>query len=367
VIGVTEAGVSLEAKLPKGIRLRRGKFMVDLMVDGVRRTATYPTLEEAREKRAELYEELSSSSSLARTKKRDTDSRPWTFSEAWEFTLNNVWSGTPQENESWHHFRQLMALVGHDTPVTAIDTPKIDNVVEHLLATGNASGTINKKLSYVSTVLKQASMRPGQSGLRYVPHIPGRKVTNRRVRYLTPDEELRHIERAMVKGWYTYIDQFILLIDTGMRLNECWKLTGKDCHLSGSDPWINVWRGKTHNSTAVPLTERALAILRKRSVEPSQRVFSEMPEGQAANWRFEEKFRKIRVELGLGEDKQYVPHVLRHTFASRLAQAGVDILMIQKLMGHSSIIQTMRYAHLNTTSLSVAIKALDNFNNRGPS
>ena len=52
-------------------------------------------------------------------------------------------------------------------------------------------------------------------------------------------------------------------------------------------------------------------------------------------------------------------HDLRHTFASRLAQAGVPLLAIMELMGHASITMTMRYAHLAPSNRRAAVLALD--------
>lgn len=51
-------------------------------------------------------------------------------------------------------------------------------------------------------------------------------------------------------------------------------------------------------------------------------------------------------------------HALRHSFASQLAMAGVPILTIKELMGHSTIQMTMRYAHLAPSTLAEAVPAL---------
>ena len=48
-------------------------------------------------------------------------------------------------------------------------------------------------------------------------------------------------------------------------------------------------------------------------------------------------------------------HTLRHTFASRAVMAGVDIRSVQELMGHSTIMMTMRYAHLSPAHLRTAV------------
>ncbi len=52
-------------------------------------------------------------------------------------------------------------------------------------------------------------------------------------------------------------------------------------------------------------------------------------------------------------------HDLRHTFATRLVQAGVDLYKVQKLMRHKSPIMTQRYAHHYPESLRGAVEVLD--------
>jgi site-specific recombinase XerD len=53
------------------------------------------------------------------------------------------------------------------------------------------------------------------------------------------------------------------------------------------------------------------------------------------------------------------PHVLRHTFASRLVMAGVDIRTVQEFMGHKDIDMTLRYAHLSPNHKQAAMKMLE--------
>ena len=54
-------------------------------------------------------------------------------------------------------------------------------------------------------------------------------------------------------------------------------------------------------------------------------------------------------------------HTLRHTFASRLVNSGIDIVTVKELLGHSSISVTMRYAHTNIESKRAAVERLDGF------
>ena len=53
------------------------------------------------------------------------------------------------------------------------------------------------------------------------------------------------------------------------------------------------------------------------------------------------------------------PHILRHTFASRLVMAGVDLRTVQELLGHKTILMTMRYAHLSADHRRTAVETLE--------
>jgi hypothetical protein len=54
-------------------------------------------------------------------------------------------------------------------------------------------------------------------------------------------------------------------------------------------------------------------------------------------------------------------HTLRHTFASRLVNRGVDIVTVQQLLGHSAVTATMRYTHTNLNSKHTAVAKLEGF------
>ena len=78
-----------------------------------------------------------------------------------------------------------------------------------------------------------------------------------------------------------------------------------------------------------------------------------------ARWQVEEAWRAMRRAIGLGDDPQFVPHALRHTCASRLVQRGASLYAVQKVLGHSTIKVTEKYAHLNPQALHDTIALLN--------
>ncbi len=114
---------------------------------------------------------------------------------------------------------------------------------------------------------------------------------------------------------------------------------------------------------SIPLTQKAFEALKARQRERGKvrsihedLVFT-YPEGKRVDisdlrLAFEGALRKAEI-------KGFRFHDLRHSFASRLAQAGIDTYTIQTLMGHKSFSTTQRYAHHNTQSLRRGISAFE--------
>ncbi len=74
--------------------------------------------------------------------------------------------------------------------------------------------------------------------------------------------------------------------------------------------------------------------------------------GTSVKNAFNRAVRKAGIE-------DFTFHSLRHTFASQLVRDGVDLYVVQKLLGHSSPKMTQRYAHLREDMLKDAIKKID--------
>lgn len=127
---------------------------------------------------------------------------------------------------------------------------------------------------------------------------------------------------------------------TGVRHSELFRIKAE--HVVNSTLYIDA-RTKNGHPRAIPLHPRVSAIGAHMPLACTPRMLRR--EWDAARKRTE----MLHVHW----------HDLRHTFASWLVQAGVSILEVKELMGHSTIEVTMRYAHLAPDSLAKAIAKLE--------
>ncbi len=76
--------------------------------------------------------------------------------------------------------------------------------------------------------------------------------------------------------------------------------------------------------------------------------------------RFKEIKRSFKSALRRSGIKDFTFHDLRHTFASQLVMAGIDLTTIKELLGHKTLAMTLRYAHLAPSHKQKAVEMLDN-------
>ena len=217
------------------------------------------------------------------------------------------------------------------------------------------------------------------------------------VRFLTRDEQIRFLEVA--KRSHNY-NQYALILETGLRTGEMIGLTWDAIDWKARTLTVNktlefrhkqkVWRAgppKTqHSYRTIQLTDRAYEILkgiwdsRPEQKEPptldktleyidrrtgvSSRlvmrdlVFINWRTGEPAkNSSYDTHLYKLCDEAGI---EKFCMHALRHTYATRAIECGVQPKVLQKLLGHASIKTTMdRYVHVTSESLDQAVRQFE--------
>jgi len=149
-----------------------------------------------------------------------------------------------------------------------------------------------------------------------------------------------------------------LLITTGIRVGELVRIDTNDLDLANGSLKIH---GKGNRQRLVYLfdpalnraLERYLARRRKQPAE-STRLFITQRGGAYTT----QKVRKLLGNLAsqAGIERRITPHMLRHTTATQLLEAGVDIRYVQKLLGHQSISTTEIYTHVTDQGLRGALR-----------
>ena len=169
--------------------------------------------------------------------------------------------------------------------------------------------------------------------------------------FLEKDEEARLFAAIKSRSEDAY-RLSVFLVDTGCRLGEALGLIWNDIQ----EHRVSFWITKSGRSRTIPMTARTKEAI-KLPVTEGRRPkgpFTKLSQAQ-----FRAIWNDAKAEVGLGADDQVVPHILRHTCASRLVQGGIDIRRVQMWLGHQTLSMTMRYAHLATNDLDGCVVVLE--------
>jgi len=148
----------------------------------------------------------------------------------------------------------------------------------------------------------------------------------------------------------------LLVIDTGLRLNECLQLEVKDVDLDNF--LVTVQRGKGNRQRRVPISGIGRKVLYRQISQggnPVRRFLFETANGTAVTQRNADRDlkyigRKVRLDLHW--------HLLRHTFGTLFIRNGGNVADLQRIMGHRAITTTMLYVHSQASDFVLAHNTL---------
>ena len=210
--------------------------------------------------------------------------------------------------------------------------------------------TINREFALLRCVFNVA-IRDGKTERNPVTKLGMLREPSGRVRYLSDNEE-----KELMKALATDAERqrVTVLLQTGLRKSEFLGLRWKDVDLRAG--MLTIPRSKNGETRHVPLTSTVRAIVGSlpRPLNGTALVFPNS-EGKR-DLRWPEKTVPAAVADAQIEDFRF--HDLRHTFASRLAMEGVDLLTIKELGGWKTLSMVQRYAHLSPGHRHTAIERL---------
>jgi len=186
---------------------------------------------------------------------------------------------------------------------------------------------------------------------------PVRKVKffrefNTGLRVVSPEEEMNLLQNAS-----PYLQDLIrFALNTGLRIGEIFSLRWSNLDLNKGI--LTVFAPKTEKLRDVPINSETRKVLEAWWLGRKNEVVFYNPETGKPFVDLKAGFAVACKKAGISG---VTWHTLRHTFASRLVNSGVDIVTVKELLGHSSLSVTMRYAHTNIDSKRAAVEKLDGF------
>lgn len=237
-----------------------------------------------------------------------------------------------------------------------LDATMISAFLNHLESErGNSVRTRNVRLTAIRSLFSYAALRHPEHAVLFqrVLAIPPKRFDKRDVTYLTPPEVDALVAAPDQSRWEGRRDRVLILlaVQTGLRVSELTGLNSRDITLGAG---ANVrCEGKGRKQRAVPLTDPVQALLKTWTAERAG-----LPDDPLFPTRTGRRLSRDAIALRVSTHaataaqqcpslagKRIHPHVLRHSCAMSLLQAGVDTSVIALWMGHAGVRSTDAYLH----------------------
>jgi integrase len=259
----------------------------------------------------------------------------------------------PERSKSSYlsYLKTLLRFFG-DCPLTNITPASVNRLKQEMKKKGEAVATINMKIKILKRMFNLSWKEWEWFDRNPITQVSLERGANKRDRWLTREEEdsiLSHSE-----AWMKEIITFAL--NTGMRLGEIVSLAWSNVDLFRRT--VTVTQSKNDEPRTIPMNATVFEMLKEKSRVRSiscDKVF-QIDNKPLKNHQIQYPFNKACEKARLS-DIHF--HDFRHSFATRLVQAGEDLYKVQRLLGHKSPSMTQRYAHHSPESLRSSVEVLD--------
>lgn len=247
----------------------------------------------------------------------------------------------------------------HLSEIKLLDLQRIQKRMEK---SGRAPRTIKTVKEIVRQVYTYAAEHELYFGVKpTVNFLKSQKLNNRREEYYSRDQAEQLLQTLKARSIKTYRIA-LLSLNTGMRFGEIASLQWQ--HVNISRRKIIVVDPKNGENRLVYMVDAIVEMFDEMdNGQPGELVFPDS-NGKVMG-KVSNTFPKVIKDLGFNEgiDDRRLRlgfHSLRHTAASWMANKGVDMHVIAKVLGHKTLAMTMRYSHINDDSVKDAMEQLEN-------
>ena len=259
----------------------------------------------------------------------------------------------PKSHKRDKGLRKNLEPVFGDMILTEITPLQISDYKVKRRMEGAAPRTVNYELTLMGHAFNLAVREWEWLKDNPVNKVQKEKVNNLIERWLTLEEEQK-LKKASPK-WLQEI--IVFAINTGLRQSEILDLQWSQVDMDRQT--ITIFEQKNKSVDTLPLSQTALNVLLPKSENPhseNDHVFQNTCGKRILASNLIRAFQEAAKKSGI---RKLRFHDLRHTFATRLVQNGVDLLTLQKLGRWKEVKMVMRYAHHCTESLRTGIEVMD--------
>ena len=249
--------------------------------------------------------------------------------------------------------KQLVEVFGH-LQLRQLSTRIVEQFQTDRLSKGNKPATANRLLATLKHSIHKGYQWEmlSEETLKRVRQVKFLEENNKRLRYLSIEEC-----NSLINACDDHLKPIVVTaLNTGMRRGEILNLKWEQVDLKHGFILLAITKNGDRREIPINRTMQALFLdknLIRRLDVPF--VFYDSIRGKP----YLDVKRSFHTALRRAKINDFHFHDLRHTFASHLVMAGIDLTSVSKLLGHKTLTMTLRYAHLAPDHLSNAVNVLD--------
>ncbi|MCX5804232.1 MAG: site-specific integrase [Proteobacteria bacterium] len=251
--------------------------------------------------------------------------------------------------KSKRNFVKQLGEAFSNIPLRQFNTMMLEHFQTERLQKGNKPATVNRLIATIKHAFHKGCdwNMVDEGTMKCIKRVKLLEENNRRLRYLSKEEC-----QALINACDSHLKPIVIMaLNTGMRKSEILGLRWDNVDLRHGFILLDVTKNGERREIPINDTLRATLEALPRRLDGGY-VFYDPKTGE----RYKEVKRSFGTALRKAGIRDFKFHDARHTFASHLVMAGVDITTVKELLGHKTLTMTLRYAHL---APSHNVKALD--------
>jgi integrase/recombinase XerD len=271
-----------------------------------------------------------------------------------EATLRNLSQRT--RDSYWWHIEDYQKFCKKDPEQTGTD--ELRAYFQTMLTDGNHKpGSV--KMGYYALKFLFCNIYHKEWATQYLPT----PRTAKTLPLVLSKQEVEEVLEAIPNFKHRVIIMFIY--STGARVSECANIRLTD--IDSKRMQVNIQEGKGLKQRKVPLSDILLKVLRnyysEEKPQPKTFLFEGIKPGYHLSVSAIREICKKARYATTKINKHYTPHTFRHCFATHLLEQGANLLIIQRMMGHADLRNTLKYLHVQQINNKNMQNPLDSLSN----